>query len=324
MRLRIGTPRHPPLPPARVERLDGTLTGTSVRSLALFALPRIQDLWERLASYNALAAAFELAVIWVVVLLIVRFVQGTRAAGVMKGMLVLIVVATLVVHMIGGGQAFPRLSFLYERFLAVVAIGLVVIFQPELRRALIRLGEAPFFRSSPGEIAQVVGPIVEACAYLAKSRFGAIIVLERQVGLAALTEGGTRLDAALSARLLQTIFFPGTALHDLAVVVRGRVIHAANVQLPLADPGDMPDPSLGARHRAAVGLSRECDAIVVVVSEERGSIRVCERGRFTPTLTPDQLRDHLKERLTRIRQSATASQEPEPAPESSGGANGTD
>jgi diadenylate cyclase len=178
-----------------------------------------------------------------------------------------------------------------------VAVGLVVIFAPELRRAAIRIGETPFFRSTPGEIARLVDEVADACKYLSKARFGALMVFERQIGLQALIEGATRLNADLSARLLQTIFYPGSALHDLAVVVRGGRIAAASVQLPLADPVEMPDPSLGSRHRAAVGISRECDAVVVIVSEETGAIRIAERGRLSAPLTLDDLKAQLSKRL---------------------------
>lgn len=176
-------------------------------------------------------------------------------------------------------------------------MGLLVIFQPELRRALIRLGESPFFRASPANIASAVDALVDACAYFAKSRFGAIMVIEREVRLEGVVEGGTVLGAELSSRLLQTIFFPGTALHDLAVVIKGNVIHAAGVQLPLADPADMPDPRLGSRHRAAVGLTKETDALVVVVSEETGEIRIAERGRLSPPMDAEGLRAELTHRL---------------------------
>jgi diadenylate cyclase len=119
------------------------------------------------------------------------------------------------------------------------------------------------------------------------------------VGLEGLVEGGTRLGAELSARLLQTIFYPSTPLHDLAVIIRGRVVYAASVQLPLAEPAEMPDPTLGSRHRAAVGLTKECDALVVVVSEESGKIRLAERGRLSPQMTSDQFRTELHARLSR-------------------------
>jgi diadenylate cyclase len=255
------------------------------------------EMLDRLASYSLVSVVMELAVIWLLVFVVVRFVQGTRAAGALKGALLLIVVTTLLVQIIGGREAFPRLAYLYERALAVVAIGLVVIFQPELRRALVRLGETSLLRAGSAGVAAVVDPIVEACGYLSKARFGALIVIERQVGLRGLVEGGTVLDADLNARLLQTIFFPGTALHDLAVIVRGRVIHAAGVQLPLADPTDIPDRTLGSRHRAAVGVTKECDALVVVVSEETGAIRVAERGRLSSPMTLEEVRAELSRRL---------------------------
>lgn len=260
-------------------------------------LSSILDLLQRIGSYRWPFVLIELAIIWLVVYIIVRFVQGTRAAGALKGMLLVVAVVTVASRIIGGGTTFPRLGLLYDRFLALVAVGLVIIFQPELRRALVRLGETPFFRTTPSELANVIDEIGDACGYLSKSRFGALIVLERQIGLAGLIEGGTVLNADLSARLLQSIFFPGAALHDLAVVVRGKAIHAAGVQLPLADPMDMPDASFGSRHRAAVGLTKECDALVIVVSEETGHIRVAERGRLSPGLSVEALKTELLSRL---------------------------
>jgi diadenylate cyclase len=258
---------------------------------------RFQSLLHRLAAYSPLEVAVELLLIGVVVYAIVRFVRGTRAAGALKAIFFILIVATLVARVAGGGETFRRLAFLYDRFLALVSIGLLVIFQPELRRALIRLGEAPFFRSTTGEIGVAADAIADACGYLSKARFGAIIVVERGVELGALVEGGTVLGAELTARLLQTIFFPGTALHDLAVVIRGNVIHAAGVQLPLADPGEMPDPTLGSRHRAAVGVTKESEALVVVVSEETGGIRIAERGVLSEAMDAEQLREELRRRL---------------------------
>jgi diadenylate cyclase len=260
-------------------------------------LDRFESLLRRLASYNAAEVAIELVLIGIVVYAIVRFVRGTRAAGALKAIFFILIIATLVARVAGGGETFRRLAFLYDRFLAVVTIGLLVIFQPELRRALIRLGEAPFFRSTSGEIATAVDAVADACTYLSKARFGAIIVIERQTELRALVEGGTVLGAELSSRLLQTIFFPGTALHDLAVVIKGNVIHAAGVQLPLAEPSEMPDPSLGSRHRAALGLAKESDALVVVVSEESGQVRIAERATLSEPMEASQLRDELSRRL---------------------------
>jgi diadenylate cyclase len=263
----------------------------------LITWERVSDLLDRISAYSPVEVAVELLLIGLVVYAVVRFVQGTRAAGALKGIFVIVVLATITARIVGGGEAFQRLAFLYDRFLAIVAIGLLVIFQPELRRALIRLGETPFFRANSTDIAVAVDAIVEACAYLSRARFGAILVIEREIGLRAAVEGGTVLSAELSSRLLQTLFFPGTALHDLAVVIKGNVIHAAGVQLPLADPSDMPDPRLGSRHRAEVGLTKETDALVVVVSEETGDIRIAERGRLSDPMNAEELRPELLRRL---------------------------
>ncbi|MEL6499695.1 MAG: diadenylate cyclase [Planctomycetota bacterium] len=261
-------------------------------------LEGITDLIDRLGAYPWWEVLAELVVIWLVVFVAFRFVQGTRAAGAIKGILVVVILVSLGARIVSG-ETFARLGFLYDRFLGIATIALVVIFQPELRRAVIRLGETPFFRQSPKDIEYVVEQTSEACTYLSKARFGAIIVVERQVGLEGLTEGGTPLRAELTAGLLQTIFYPGTALHDLAVIIRGRVIHAAGVQLPLAEPQDMPDPTLGSRHRAAVGISKECDALVIVVSEETGLLRLAERGKLSPGFTPGVFRAQLRARLER-------------------------
>lgn len=260
---------------------------------------RLSDLLVRLSSYSRWEVAVELVLIWIVVYAIIRFVQGTGAAGALKGLLVVLLVVTIASRFASGSDQFERLSYLADKFLALVAVGLLVIFQPELRRALVRLGEAPFFRGTPPEIAFIVGELATASKYLSKNKFGGLIVIERQVGLAGLVEEGTTLNADLTAALIQSLFFPGTALHDLAVIIKGKTIRAAGVQLPLADPQDMPDPSLGSRHRAAVGLSKECDALVVVVSEETGRIRIAERGRLSSPMTYEQFPDELKARLSR-------------------------
>ncbi len=280
-------------------------------------LDRIQSLQSRLLTYQWWEIAVEFAIIWLVVWLVVRFVQGTRAAGALKGLLVILIILTVMSRLFGGDGSFQRLGLLYDKFLALVAIALVVIFQPELRRALVRLGETGFLRSTPKDIRIIVEEVSDAVEYLGRAKFGALIVIERQTKLSGLVEGGTKMGAELSSRLLQAIFFPGASLHDLACIVRGRVIDSAGVQLPLADPQDMPDPRLGSRHRAAVGLSQECDALVVVVSEETGNIRIAERGKLTKPLTIEQFNEILTQRLTSVidRRRTGSSMPPPPVPD---------
>ncbi len=261
-------------------------------------LQRFESLIGRIENYSLWEVVLELAIIGVVVYAVVRFVQGTRAAGALKGLLLLVFIATFVSRVLAAGGAFARLSYLYDKFLALFAIALVVIFQPELRRALVRLGETPFMRTTPKDIGFMVDEIGAAVTYLSRAKFGALIVIERQIGLAGIVEGGTHLNAHLTSRLLQTIFFPGSALHDLAVIVKDRTIRSAGVQLPLAEAADMPDPSLGSRHRAALGLSKECDAIIVVVSEETGTVRIAERGQLSERMSAAELPRALEARLS--------------------------
>lgn len=241
--------------------------------------------------------AAEITAIWVVVWLAYRFLRGTRGGGAIKGFAVLLVIGTFLIRVIGqGSELFERLSFLYGRFLGLAAIMLIVVFQPELRQAMIRLGHAWSFNRRRGEARTTATTIGEACEYLSRAKFGAIIALERQTRLGGLAESGVELDALISPRLLQSIFYPNAPLHDLGVVIRGDRIAAASVQFPLAEEGVLP-PEYGARHRAAVGLSTECDALVVVVSEETGSISIAERGTIEGPFDRETLVAELVRRL---------------------------
>ncbi len=258
-----------------------------------------RHLWERLADYSPWEVAVELAVIWVLVWVVYRFVRGTRAAGAFKGLLVLLVGSLLVVLLILQTGLLPRLAAIYGKVVGLAAIALVVTFQPELRRALIRIGEAPFFRMTQREVRPVVHAVVTACTFLSKNKFGAIIAFERNVGLRELAESGKTLNAEVSSHLLSSIFWPNNPLHDMGVVVRGAKLVAASVQFPLADAEDMPDPQLGTRHRAAVGLAKVTDAVIVVVSEETGAISIAEGRELRRWLTPEQLRTELEKRIVR-------------------------
>ncbi len=272
------------------------------------------QLLERVRGYPPLEVAAEFALIWVVVLLVISYLRGTRGAGMFKAFALLLIFSTLMVRLLSGrGEHFQRLNFLYDKALTFAAIALIVVFQPELRRALIRLGEAGFSRFTRAEVLPVIDAIVEACTFNAKNRFGVLIAIERNTSLGGLVEGGVRLDAEVSARLLQSIFWPNSALHDLGVVIRGNKVLAANVQFPLAEAGDF-SHDLGSRHRAAVGLTLESDALVVVVSEETGVISLAERGRLTRHLSGEELRRCLTDRLLKRRDRRESAAEPEADP----------
>lgn len=259
----------------------------------------IQRSFERLLGYDLFEVVIELCIIAILVYVVYRFIRGTRAAGAFKGVLVVLLVATLGVRIIDNVGVLPRISALYDKFLGLVALGLLVTFQPELRRALIRLGEAPFFRSQQDAQRPVVDAVVQSAEFLSKNKFGAIIAIERSIGLRDAIETGKLLNADVSSHLLNAIFWPSSPLHDMGVIIRqGRVL-AASVQFPLAEPGDMHDHHLGTRHRAAVGLTKVTDALVVVVSEETGTISLGEHGKLTRKLSPADLDRELTNRLAK-------------------------
>lgn len=258
-------------------------------------LERLYQVIYRVQGYlrtEPLEVFIELAVIWVVVFVILRFLRGTRGARVIKGLAVLLIIATLTVQILSRDHAFERLNFLYSNFLAFASLMLVIVFQPELRRALVRLGEARLFRGGGLRKARVIEEILGSIQYLSRNKIGALIAIERQVGLRGIVEMGTRLDSEVSKELLNTIFWPGSALHDMGVVIRDGRLVAAGVQFPLADSERIPQ-ELGSRHRAAIGLSQEADVLVLVVSEETGTISLAERGELTRGLSIEELRPIL-------------------------------
>lgn len=263
----------------------------------LTVFENLTQLLTRLNNYSKFEVAIELAIIWLVVFIVVRFLRDTGGAGIIKGLALLLVVGTVFVRILAqNGESFQRLNFLYDKALGLAAIGMLVIFQPELRRALIRLGEATFFRASRSELAPMIESLVQACEFNSKNRIGLLVAIVRRVGLSSVVESGTRLNADISAPLLQTIFWPNSALHDLGVVVQGRTVLAASAQFPLTKRTDV-DPRLGSRHRAALGITEESDCLAVVVSEETGGISVAERGQLHRMESVDHLRTYLAERL---------------------------
>jgi len=248
---------------------------------------------------DALEILIELAVIWAFVFVIFRFLRGTRGAGVIKGFFLLTIGLALLVRVLGDAtEGFERLRFLFDRVFNLLAILLIVVFQPEIRAAFARIGRAKLFRRSAPAASGLAAEIAEAATFLSKNRFGALIVVERRIGIDDLLSGGVELDAKASASLIESIFWPNSPLHDLALVVRGGRIAAAGVQLPLADGAELPS-AFGARHRAALGVSEESDALVVVVSEETGQVRLAEGGALSAPIAADELEQALESRLSR-------------------------
>lgn len=253
---------------------------------------------KNLQVYGLWRVSIELLLIGLFVYWVVRFLRGTRGARMLKGIAFVLISLYLIVRLGANQFKLERIAFLYERFLYFAFFATIVVFQPELRRALMRLGETRLFRGWSSQVNEEIEALVEAATFLSRRKIGALIAVEREVGLGGIAENGTHLNAELTADLLNTIFWPNSPLHDLGVVVsQGRIAYAG-VQFPLAESGDL-ERELGSRHRAAVGLSQESDAVILVVSEETGDISIAERGQLIRKLNPDGLRGLLGELLGR-------------------------
>jgi len=229
-----------------------------------------------------------------VVYSVYRFLRGTRGARLLRGIAMLLVVSWLFVNFLP--KEFAAIKVLYQQLVAVVAFAVIVIFQPELRRAVMRLGETSLFRGWSRMVSEEIEHLVEAAIFLSKRKIGALIAIEREVGLGGIAESGTRLNAEMSAPLLDTIFWPNSPLHDLGVIISQGKIAFAGVQFPLAEEGTL-ERELGSRHRAGVGMSQESDAVVLIISEETGDSSIAERGQLFRKLTPEALRGLLVELL---------------------------
>lgn len=215
-------------------------------------------------------------------------VRGTRAAQMFIGLITLVFLGFLseFLHM-------AVLSWIVNSLRTVWVIVFVIIFQPELRRALSQISESRLFqRFVPVEEYGYLGEIQNAVERLSRKGLGALIVLERTIGMRNYLETGTKIDAAVSAELIETIFTPPSPLHDGAVIISGGVLMGAGCILPISSNPDV-ERSLGTRHRAALGLSEESDAIVIVVSEETRQISIAEGGTLTRGLQLGDLKSRL-------------------------------
>ncbi|HET90353.1 MAG TPA: TIGR00159 family protein [Chloroflexi bacterium] len=232
--------------------------------------------------------ALDILIVAFIFFWVLYLVRGTRALPLLRGIVFLIIVITP----LSGLIRLRAFGWLTQQALPALLVAVPVIFQQELRHALERLGRAGTVLSrttgSRATLEHALAAVVQACTILAERRHGALVVLERETGLQELAESGILLDAEITSELLVTVFDPHTVLHDGGVIVRrGRILAAACV-LPLST-AFLADRQLGLRHRAAIGVTEESDAVAIVVSEERGSISVAHNGRIIRNLDVKRL-----------------------------------
>lgn len=238
--------------------------------------------------------------------------EGTRGTRPLRRLLVVLLIATLGTRLLTLGRGWDRLDILYQFFVVGVAITALVAFQPELRRAFIRAGDSGTRgRRSPAE--RLIATLVKSAGFLSRNKYGALIAIQRSVSLRGWAENGTVIDAEVSPNLLNSVFFPNSPLHDLGTIIHNNRMLAANCQFPTAESDEV-DAALGSRHLAAIGMSYESDALVLVVSEETGAIALADNGHLSRYLSLDDLERELTERLGTTPRSKTSSSERQRSP----------
>src|SRR5262245_63151010 len=256
------------------------------------------DLWLR--GWRSLV---EILLLWVAIYYGYLYFRGTRGAKVLSGLAFVLLTLTLISTLAN----LVVIGWILRSFSVFLAIALVVIFQPELRRGLAALGGHPIF-SLTSERRETVHDLAEAVTQLANKQYGALIAIERDTSIRIYEETGVMIDGEVSGELSLTIFHAKTALHDDGVIIRNGRIAAAACIFPVSQRETL-DRSLGLRHRAALGITEESDAVAIVVSEETGGISICHRRRIERNFTPETFRQRISEILLHGRYEETAPEE---------------
>ena len=235
-------------------------------------------------------SAVEILILWVFIYQLYRTFRATRGARILVGLAMIFVVLTLASQLL----QLEVMQFIITRVAVVAALALLIIFQPELRMALARLGSSRLWSFNITQQEEFLSNLADAVWQLSKKRYGALFAIERSIGLKDQIETGVEINGDLSSELALTIFHPKTALHDGGVVLSGERIVAASCVFSVSQ-AEIGDRSMGLRHRAAIGLTEESDAVTIVVSEETGAVSICVDGRIERNMDEDEFRDRLEE-----------------------------
>jgi diadenylate cyclase len=253
--------------------------------------------WLKSLQFVGASGAVEIVMLGALFYVILAFLRGSRGAGVLRGVLVLIGLSIGFVFIVAKAFQLDHIVWMFEKLAALSIVAAIIIFQPELRRGLLRLGLNPFIGRFVKTESPIIDEIVEACANLSQRSTGAVLAIQRRVPLNEFAERGTVMNAEVSKELIETLFYrsksgEGTILHDGGTIIIGGRIAGAGCLFPLSENPEL-SRALGTRHRAALGMSEETDAVVVVVSEETGRISLAVEGKFFLDLKPEDLRTRL-------------------------------
>ncbi|WEV51805.1 diadenylate cyclase CdaA [Lactobacillus sp. ESL0731] len=247
-------------------------------------------------TWSNFSLVLDVLIIWFLVYHLIILIRGTKAVQLAKG-----IVLIFIVRIIAGILQLHTTTWLIDQIVSWSVVGIIVIFQPEIRRGLEHLGRLPIFggreESARDESIKFIKELDKAIQYMSKRRIGALITIQQETGLEDYIETGIKLNADVTGELLINIFIPNTPLHDGAVIInQDHQIAVAAAYLPLSDSTMIPK-RLGTRHRAAVGISEVTDAITIVVSEETGGVTITRNGRFLLDMSRDEYLKYLKAEL---------------------------
>lgn len=224
--------------------------------------------------------------LWFIVFQFLKLFKGTRTLYIILGVLILLVIIFLADIL-----KLSAIGFLINAFKTVGLIALIILFQPEIRRLLASIGQSRILRLLTKAPKIPIEEIIDACYRISEKGYGALIVIQNRMSLETFTEGGIEIDAKISSHLIESIFYPDNPLHDGAIIIKEDRISYASVRLPRSSK--LTDPLLGTRHEAAVGITEFCDAISIVISEERQTVRVAFKGELSSPLEKDELRERI-------------------------------
>ena len=258
---------------------------------------RIAELFHHVNIWMIARSAGEIFLIYMVIYTVLRIMQGTRGTSILRGLAFITVMISVGVLFFVRKLQLYTLNWMVTEFVPVFIIPIIILFKPEFRRALLRLGQSPVFNVFLKPEYQVTNEIIKAVEQLSKSKTGALIAIEREVGLGNFVETGTRLNADVSSELICTIFWHGSPLHDGAAIIQEQKISAAGCLLPLTENTEL-SKSLGTRHRAGIGLAEDTDAFVIIVSEETGVVSTGYKGILNRDIEAKELKKILDELST--------------------------
>ncbi len=241
---------------------------------------------------NIWKITLEIAILWFIFYMVLLFIRGSRTVQLIKGLIIILILLVLTQQL-----GLTTISWIITKIFPISVLAFLIIFQPELRRGLARLGQFGAMLKEE----RVIDEIVKSASILSKKKIGALIAIEREVGLRPYIESGVTIESKVTSELINTIFMPNTPLHDGGIIIQGASIVAAGCLFPLSQDQRL-SKTTGTRHRAAIGLTEETDAVVVVVSEETGAISVSIAGKLTRDLDKETLSKILNNLFTSQKQ----------------------